>query len=269
LKKIARKFLVGLGLYLSLTMSVDAYHVALKNGQVIEFQKYRVTETALLYIDPAGNEIHLKLSDINMERTQQLNLSEKAPLDLPGFVQKPLPATPSSDNQPSLGDLARKAHKGTTNKRVFTNDDVATTSPDSSGPGSSSQGSDPDAWRDRVDDVKATMKSYEAMSPDRLAEAVLGNLDCNFPGRRAWQDQLITQRDSVVAALQKSSTEYEAYYQLRDTLKLASTSKSDETRLAQARKAATDAIAQVQYQESKFGTIIDDGKQQAMEWKRK
>jgi hypothetical protein len=107
------------------------------------------------------------------------------------------------------------------------------------------------------------------MHADSLARRVLGNLDVDFPGRREWQEELLSRKQAVADALQNASRAYEEFYQLRDVLHGAGTlSKGDEDKISQARSAAQAAINQAQLQQSKFERTIDKGKQRAMEWKR-
>jgi hypothetical protein len=75
---MAKLFRILLGLLVILLMvafPVFAYEVVLKDGRVIQFQKYRTTESALLYIDKQGEEVSIPLSD----RTRELNAKENPP----------------------------------------------------------------------------------------------------------------------------------------------------------------------------------------------
>jgi hypothetical protein len=250
--------------------SACAYTVALTDGRLIQFQKYRTTETALLYVDDQGREIAVPLSSIDLDRTRQLNSGESPALDLPGMKSKGLSKT--AEPQPSLGEIARGLHKkGATdpNQRVFTNDDVAS-APSTTADALSITNSNPDTWRDHLGAVKATVDSLENTDANSLARKVLGNLDIDFPGRRAWEEELFSRKGAVSTTLQNASKQYEEYYSLRDVLKRAGTlSKGDEDKLSQARLAAASAINQAQVQQSKFESTVDKGKQRALEWKRK
>lgn len=253
-----------------LATPVEAHQVVLKNGRVIQFEKYRVTEQLLLYVDNNGKEVGVPLSEIDLDHTRELSATDTEPLVLPGLVHSPPDS--NSNTQPTLGDMARNLRKkdaGATSKRVFTNDDVASAPSDTAG-SSPIQQSDPDTWRDRIDSFKTTIAPFETLPPDELARAVLGNLDCDFPGRRGWEENLASQKDAVVTSLQRASRQFEEFYLLRDVLKRStSISKGDEEKLTRAREAAESAINEARIQQGKFESVIEAGKQRALEWKRK
>jgi hypothetical protein len=81
-----------------------AYEVALKDGRIMKFGKYRVTERTLLYTDENGKEIAISLTEVDLDRTRQLNEQEAVPLNLPGLV---LPSRTASQNaERSLAEIA-------------------------------------------------------------------------------------------------------------------------------------------------------------------
>jgi hypothetical protein len=86
------------------TGPVFAYEIALKDGRVIKFEIYRVTEGSLLYINENGRQITVPLSDLDLDRTQQLNSQEAVPLVLPGAAP-PSRRSPQTA-APSLADTA-------------------------------------------------------------------------------------------------------------------------------------------------------------------
>jgi hypothetical protein len=105
-----------------------AHRVALKDGSIIVFDKYRVTEQSLLYIDGAGDEIKVPLSEIDYDRTRTQNQTDTAPLNLPGLALSTPPA--SGNTEPSLAAVAHQAHQGQTKTatgHVFTDDDFPST----------------------------------------------------------------------------------------------------------------------------------------------
>jgi hypothetical protein len=268
--KAARALLSGLCIAAMLAPLAFAHKVALKTGRVIQFESYQVTADLLLYTDSTGKKVKVALNDIDFDRTRELSASDKPPLDLPGLTP---PATSGNSNiQPSLGEVARNLHiKGVTvaSKRVLTNDDVASIPAVDSEP-LPTQDSNPDTWRVRMNAVRATTTQFEDMTAVLLGRTVLGNLDVDFPNRRAWEEELFSRKEAVVTALQKASRQYEEFYHLRDTLKLTSkVSKGDEDKLTQARSTLETAINQAREQQSKFELVVDNGKQRAMEWKRK
>jgi len=264
------RWVVAAALLMMVGAPLYAYRVALKSGEVIEFRQYRATETALLYVDDQGREVSVPLSSIDMDRTRKLNSGESPTLDLPGMPAQD-PST-KSEPQPSLGEVARRVTKSAPNgpvKHVFTDDDVVhsgITADDALSAGNS----DPDSWQDRLRSMKATVDSLENTDANSLARKVLGHLDIDFPGRRAWEEELFSRRGAVSTALQNASKQYEEFYRLRDVLQRAGTlSKGDEDKLSHARLAAESAINQAQVQQSKFESSVDKGKQRALEWKRK
>ncbi len=119
---------------------VFAYQLAMKNGSVVQFQRYRVENGSVICTDEAGKEVSVALADVDMERTKTLNAQETPPLDLspaPAAGTKPAENAAagqptSAAAEPSLGDSARnlrqqgKAHP-TSKKHSFTDDDVQST----------------------------------------------------------------------------------------------------------------------------------------------
>ena len=169
--------------------------------------------------------------------------------------------------------MARKFHKKDAtapSNRVLSNDDVASAPLAAAAGALPRQNSNPDTWRVRLDAFRATVGPLENMHANKLARAVLGDLDVDFSGRLEWEEELSVRKEAVVAALQTASRQYEEFYRLRDVLKLTpSISKGDEDKLAQARMAVESAINQAQVQQSKFESTIDKGRQRALEWKRR
>jgi hypothetical protein len=269
--ELVRIFLGLLLTVLLVALPVFAYEVALKDGRVIRFQKYRATESALLYIDDQGREISIPLDSVDLDRTRELNSQENPPLNLPALVSTS--AARNLESQPSLGEMARNLRKkdaAAPSKRVFSNDDVASSPFTAAAEQLTLHNSNPDTWQARLDAFKATVGPLENMDANRLARAVLGDLDVHFSGRHEWEEELSLRKEAVVTALQNASRQYEEFYRLRDALKLTpSISKGDEDKLSQARMAAESAINQAQVQQSKFEVTVDKGKQRALEWKRK
>jgi hypothetical protein len=269
--KLSRIISGILATLLLVAVPVFAYEVTLKDGRVIQFQKYRVTETALLYIDEQGGEISIPLDSVDVDRTRELNIKENPPLNLPGLITTS--ASGNVDSQPSLGEIARKLRKKdatATSRRVLSNDDVASAPLAVGGGALPLQNSNPDTWQARLDSYRATAGPLENMDSNKLTRAVLGDLDVDFPGRREWEEELSSRKQAVVTALQTASRQYEEFYRLRDALKLTpSISKGDEDKLSQARMAAESAINQAQVQQSRFEITADKGKQRALEWRRK
>lgn len=269
--KSVRVFSGLLPILLLVALPLFAYDVVLKDGRVIRFQKYRATETDLLYIDDQGKEISIPLDSVDLDRTRELNTKENPPLNLPGLITTS--AGRNLDGQPSLGEIARNFRKKDAtapSKRVLSNDDVASAPFATAAEPLAVQSSNPDTWQARLDAFKATVGPLENMDATRLAHSVLRDLDVHFSGRREWEEELSLRKEAVVTALRTASRQYEEFYRLRDALKLTpSISKGDEDKLSQARVAVENAINQAQVQQSKFEITVDKGRQLALEWKRK
>jgi hypothetical protein len=182
-----------------------AYDVALRSGAVIHFKNCRVVNQELLYIAEDGIEKSVLLSDINFERTRELNASAYPPLDLDGWIKqmnapkKTLAATPS---QP-LGDVARELRlKGVTDPQghVFTDDDFpkspgappsANASSEASpgrlnspsSPGASTTASDWAASKAKIEQFLSDPKGSQNSSTPRNCWGP-DSPTCNFPSGR-------------------------------------------------------------------------------------
>ena len=80
---IRLRFITVLAAAILSATSVSAHTVVLKDGRLIQFQQYRATENALLYLDDHGKEISIPLTSIDLDRAPELSASDKPPLDLP------------------------------------------------------------------------------------------------------------------------------------------------------------------------------------------
>lgn len=166
-----------------LATSVFAHQIALKSGRVIQFEKYHVTESLLLYTDSNGNEVKIALSDIDFDRTRELSSSDNPPLDLPGLI---LPnRTQTNTASQSLGEVANKNRPKdaqATMKRVWTSDDFS-----SAGGGPASMPTDP------------SQLEILHLSCGALAKSVLRSaapeLDVPFPERGEWERDLCRVRN--------------------------------------------------------------------------
>jgi hypothetical protein len=117
---------------------------------------------------------------------------------LPGHAQ----------DSPSLGDLARQAQKNKSNapaKKVFTNDDLSSTS--GTGPselgasldsglgqaGQATTSGKPDATSSPSQDLErmeALMNRLDSLDRATLVKNVLKGVDFDFPGRSEWEEKL-------------------------------------------------------------------------------
>jgi hypothetical protein len=97
--------LVFLLLLLLLALPAFAYQVALRDGRIVKFEKYWVTEKTLLFTDERGKEIAIPLAEIDLDRTRQLNKQEGTPLNLPSLAESSQEEAVLS-SQPSLAEIA-------------------------------------------------------------------------------------------------------------------------------------------------------------------
>jgi hypothetical protein len=201
--------------------SVAAYELAMKNGTVVQFQKYRVENGMVICKDEAGREVSFALSDVDMERTKALNAAATPPLELSGAG----PAVPgSADESQSLGDAARalrqegKAH-ATGQKRSYTDDDMAHTAsgelptlkPEEKQEGaagaqdgnSSSSSAGKSTTRTRTLTDQEVSEYYDLGREDTARAMLRGaNLpsDTPFPGREDWESRLYDAKQDMVHA---------------------------------------------------------------------
>lgn len=203
-----------------------AHQIALKSGRVVQFERYRVTETLLFYTDSSGKEVKIALADIDLDRTRDLSVPDNPPLDLPGLSH----SNPKGSNaaSQSLGDAARSVRKkdaSTALKRVFTDDDVA--SARFEGGASSGRTS-----CDKPETVLRTMSKFFDMDRVTLGQAVLrmANIDVHtpFPERSEWEFSLFDAKQKMA----------------RETLQAeAHPNDVQEQKLAEKKLNAFDAIA--------------------------
>ena len=191
-----------------------AYQLAMKDGRIVEFQKYRVENGNVICTDANGKETSVMLGDVDLEKTKTLNAKETPALDL-GSVQ-------SGDSSPaagpgeegSLGDAARKMRQqgkahASSQKHKFTDDDVthasnsvpetdqkdgkpATGDETKGGKQASTSAGTKSAQRKEVTD--AQISAYYDLGRTDTGRAVLAqaNLppDTPFPDRSEWEARL-------------------------------------------------------------------------------
>jgi len=118
---------------------------------------------------------------------------------------------------PSLGDVAKQAQKDKSNapaKKVFTNDDFASSSGlGSSGPvvgstggagrvvqpGAPGQPSTPASVSDELGRMEAMLNGLDSLDRATLAKNVLQGADTDFPGRAKWEEKLFAAKQVFVA----------------------------------------------------------------------
>lgn len=123
-----------------------------------------------------------------------------------------LPSTPAfSQDQPSLGDVARQARKdkekNATKPKTVITDDTLPSSKGLSGLAlgelgssqASAGGSKTDQAMARVAEAEAGLKQLDVLDRATLAKAVLLDNDVDFPNRRAWEDKLYAAKDRYVS----------------------------------------------------------------------
>jgi len=213
-----RRVLVLFALATLCSLPLYAYQVALKNGFVIHFQKYRVADNKLYYVGDSGKEVAVPLSTINMELTQQLNTAEKTPLKLP--PEATTKAVNGGSQPTSLGalaqsiaDVARKnqtkdAH--VTAKRVWTSDDFPSTGekestvPLSKTPESASE----------------TLREFRSLDKEELGAAVLKMAsapDVDFPDRRNWEQKLFEAKQAWIDQVDRMMAHKDSSKDVLDT----------------------------------------------------
>jgi hypothetical protein len=243
-----------------------AYDVALRSGAVIHFKNCRVVNRELLYIAEDGTEKSVLLSDINFERTRELNASAYPPLDLDGWIKQmnaPKKAPAATPSQP-LGDVARELHlQGATDPQghVFTDDDFpkspgappsanasSEASPgrlnSSSSPGPSTAASD---WAASKAKIEQFLQRSEGLKEQQYAAKLLGPglADVQFPKRSPWQTQI-----------------YAVHKRYVDDAKLCISDRISDEGWRQ-----NEACARLDSDKSTVQTLRAQGQSSAQEWK--
>jgi hypothetical protein len=245
-----------------------AYHVALKNGRIIEFQRYRATETALLYVDDQGREISVPLGSIDLDRTRELNSAESPALDLPGMQARDPSKT--SEYQVSLGEAARRVNRGPTptRKRIFTDDDVAHSD------GANNQGSaapvTPRQATAGFDEAEAFANQLADKTARELGEIEVG--DVQFPGRDKWEARLFDQKEKLVKATRAAVDVGRNYVRIlsskNSNSRLSDLTQDEQLRIQEARNALNAQKSTIRSERFRFDQIVTEGVRAASEWKR-
>jgi hypothetical protein len=210
--------------------SLLAYQLAMKDGRIVEFKKYRVEGERVFYTDAGGKEVSLALADVDVERTKTLNAKESPPLDLSAASTKladnaAADQAASSSDPPSLGDAARalrkegKAHPAG-QKHAYTDDDMAhapsgelqTLKPEAKespeagaatgNSGSSTAAASTTTKRRAVTDQEVS--EYYDLGREDTARALLAKYDVPpdtpFPDRSEWEFRLYEAKQELVHA---------------------------------------------------------------------
>jgi hypothetical protein len=121
-----------------------------------------------------------------------------------------------AQDSPSLGDLARQAQKNKTNtpaKKVLTTDDISTGSSSGSGLGSTGLGSvaapaapaasgtpsAPPSPQQATGQMEALINKIAALSRTELVQGALQGMDVDFPGRKEWEQRMVSAQQTYVA----------------------------------------------------------------------
>jgi hypothetical protein len=202
--KSTSRYFATVVLLLSASFPVFAHKIALKDGSIIQIQKYSVNENALLYKDEKGNETSIPLGSIDAERTRQLNTGENPPLVLPGLVAQPVSNNPN--NEPSLGDIARRIRKTEpqTTKRVYTSEDFALGAPPAEAVSSDSAGqADFRTWKTMAEKYQTEFHAMELEHDQEAVKGALGNYsEIRFPERDSWERRYLAARERFLRGLQ-------------------------------------------------------------------
>jgi hypothetical protein len=206
--KLVRIFSGLLPLLLLAALPVFAYTVALKDRRVIQFQKYRATETALLYVDDQGKEISILLDSIDLDRTRELNTKENPPLNLPGLITTL--SSPNPDSGPSLGEIARNLRASQTAKEIastshtYTSDDFAPGAPTEEVEAHTSGGQGFfQAWRSQAVKLQAEFRALEIEPEQEAIKRALGSRsESRFPERDSWERRFLLARGNFFRNLQ-------------------------------------------------------------------
>ena len=241
-----------------------AYQLAMKNGSVVQFEKYRVESGNVICTDAAGKEQPVALADVDIERTNALNAKETPPLDLSGATATA--AGIAATSQPagtsdgsSLGDAARdlraqgKAHPAS-QKRTFTNNDVPSSPSAGSLAGNSTAGDKNESGSPATEKAKENgadqdqelteqdMSEFYDLDREDLGRAVMHYyklpLDTPFPDRADWEFRLYEAKQDWVHAYMNQKAH-----------------PGDE-----------QAAAELQQNERRFGTIIIEGRDKALRY---
>jgi len=216
-KKLRCSFTAGCFVLFLATLA-SAHQVALRNGAVIQFEKYRVVNNELLYLDASGVERSVRLTDINYARTKELNASENPPFNLPLLSANSAPAKTAPM---PLGDVARQVGAKPETEaegRVFTNDDFPS-SPTAPAPGNAgssvaatvkttastapagntpSSGSD---WAASKAKIEQFLSRTQGLTEQEYVARLLGPefAEVQFPRRAEWQAEIFRAHRRYVA----------------------------------------------------------------------
>jgi hypothetical protein len=240
-----------------------AHQVALRNGTVIQFEKYRVMNNELLYLDASGVERWVQLTDINYARTKELNANENPPLNLPLPTAK---STPAKTAPTPLGDVARQVGAKPETEaegRVFTNDDFPSSpipisvadsaaasleaAKNTAGTVAASAPTGAADWATSRAKIELFLNRTQGLTEQEYTGRLLGPdlAEVQFPGRAEWQ--------------------VETYRAHRRYVADATLCISD--RVSDAGRRQNEACSRLDSDKASVQSMRDQGKARAQDWK--
>jgi hypothetical protein len=228
--------------------------VALKSGQVIQFQNYKVEGSQLIYTDANGKEARVTLAQIDMARTRQLSAADSPPLQLPGLRPQSPPAAPRKTE--SLGEVAEKVRPPDakiTDQRVFTNDNVDHDTSSTAG----TKASRPprlSAFDAGIQNAQKWIDAWGDKKPREMSDAAVRDIE--FPGRDEWERRLYEHTKKMVRTAQAAV----------DAAKDSKDASSDDERAASL-SAAQQFLSQLDQQRPTYDQLVAEGVRRADDWK--
>lgn len=174
-----------------------AYDLALKDGRVIHFSKYRIAENKLFVTTDDGKETDIPFDSIDIDLTKQLNKGQSPPLVLPDISDSH--GNDGSSGQSSLGEVSRRIRSNKpapTTHRTFTNDNVQSATDEDRiqdwiRAGSATDSSNHADSKEFREKALALARVSQHLTEQEIAAMSLGSLSViKFPGRDSWQAQL-------------------------------------------------------------------------------
>jgi len=238
--------------------AAEAHRVALKDGHIIQFEKYRVVEGQLFYVNADGKEVQVALSSVDLERARILSADDSPPLNLPGLMPQDAPVASSTGQ--SLGDIARQVRtKDTkvTTRRTFTDDDVAHVSATSPPEAKTlSTTSSDEQYQSAMERLKKSTDDLATRTPRQLGQSIAG--DIQFDGRADWEQKLYEAKEKFVSVARTS------YNLIQRTIDAPTAEERAAAKLAMDRTAYNDVLnAQTPYDSLKI-----EGAKKAADWKK-
>jgi hypothetical protein len=235
--------------------TIMAHQIALKDGSVIRFDKYRVVEGQLFYVNSEEKEVQIALSSVDLERTRALSASDSPPLDLPGLMPRN-PVAVQSDGQ-TLGDVAKQVRPKdakVTSQRTFTDDDVAHNSASSLAT-SPSSATTVDYYQNTMEQLSKWIRDKTDLTSRQLSDSIVG--DNQFPGREDWERRMYGQKEKLVGAVRSATSIVQLMVEAPTAEQKAS-----------GKIAANAAVVVVQNERALYDQLVSEGVKKAADWKK-